>query len=414
MKVILVFSSKNSEKPIPGFDGYFATYEGEIISYKRGKREIKTINHGKKGYCTIGLTPDGEKYQNQRIHRMVALAWIPNPNNYPQVNHKDGNKKNNKVSNLEWADSKQQIRHAYDNNLIAMKYKPVLQADLEGNIIREYKSVTDAANATGGTPSGISACCKGKQITSKGFCWFYKDDKNKRIRGHGNAKAIQKFTLKGELVAEYKSIRLAAEANGVDSMSIVNYCKGRMKKQGKKYIWKYKEHVLSPEEILWNETKNWAELKEYPKYRISRDGRIYSEKTRIIMKNQWSGTGMTVSINKKDEKAKPVFVHRLVALAYIPNPKNLPVVNHLDSNQKNNNTENLEWATHIRNSQHATDAGLMKNRKPIIQMDLEGNFIKRFNSCREAARELKGNDRAINDAVRGRNNTSYGYTWKYE
>ncbi len=415
MKVTLNFCEEEPEYPIPGFDGYFATYSGEIISYKRGKREIKKVNLGKKGYCTVGLTPNGTSQQNrQRIHIMVALAWISNPENKPQVNHKDGNKQNNCVKNLEWATSSEQIRHAYKTGLIVKISKAVCQTDPEGNVLAEFESTKAASKATGCSESGISACCTGKQRLTMNFGWFYKDSKIKDIRGHKNARMVQQFDLNGKFLAEFKSIRLASAASGCQQMSIISVCKGKQKRAGL-FKWKYKEKPKSEKELLQEETKDWIELSEYPRYRISRDGRIFSDKTKIILKNIWSGADESVTIRKINESmGKNVMVHRLVAMAYIPNPNDLPVVNHLDTNQRNNKVENLEWATSKRNTQHATDAGVMNNRTAIIQMDLNCNIICRHDSFAAAARKLGVKYGSINDAARGRNKTAYGFKWKYE
>lgn len=101
-------------------------------------------NH--KGYLSVWLIANGAR-KSVFVHRLVALAFIDNPNNYPQVNHIDGNKKNNCVQNLEWCTSKQNIKHAMDNGLFManLKTRPVYQFSLDGNLIREWKSGMDAS-----------------------------------------------------------------------------------------------------------------------------------------------------------------------------------------------------------------------------------------------------------------------------
>lgn len=79
--------------------------------------ESKPHKH-KKGYVLISLTYDGKEKRRQ-LHRLVALAWIPNPDNLPQVNHKDGDKKNNRVSNLEWCTNLQNMQHAWSTGLMS-------------------------------------------------------------------------------------------------------------------------------------------------------------------------------------------------------------------------------------------------------------------------------------------------------
>lgn len=93
-------------------DDYEITKEGYIINKLRGN--ILKPKHNNRGYCYVRL--GGKNYY---IHRLVAEKYIPNPENKPQVNHKDGNKDNNNVSNLEWSTAKENKIHAVENNLVA-------------------------------------------------------------------------------------------------------------------------------------------------------------------------------------------------------------------------------------------------------------------------------------------------------
>jgi hypothetical protein len=93
------------------FDGYSADYDGFIISHKRGnKRLIGQIN--RYGYPTVTVMVNGLQ-KNMVVHRLIAKAFIPNPNNLEQVNHKDGNKLNNSVNNLEWVSKSDNVKHAF-------------------------------------------------------------------------------------------------------------------------------------------------------------------------------------------------------------------------------------------------------------------------------------------------------------
>ena len=119
---------KREWKEIKGYEGkYIISNYGEIISLPRTKqnnskkqyvepKEIRKIVNNRNGYVYVYLCNDGKDI-NMRVHRLVAEAFIPNPNNLPQVNHKDGNKINNRVDNLEWCTASENIRHAYKNGL---------------------------------------------------------------------------------------------------------------------------------------------------------------------------------------------------------------------------------------------------------------------------------------------------------
>ena len=101
-------------EPIEGYDGYLISKEGEVWSERSNK--LLSPFPDKKGYLLCNLYLNGKRKQH-KIHRLVALTFIPNPENKPQVNHIDGNKSNNHISNLEWASPKENIKHAWNSGL---------------------------------------------------------------------------------------------------------------------------------------------------------------------------------------------------------------------------------------------------------------------------------------------------------
>lgn len=132
------------------------------------RRLIKKIN----GYTQVILYQDNI-HKDYRVHRLVALAFIPNPHNYPVINHKDENKNNNCVSNLEWCtysyNSKyRNIMHRTQIN----RQKPVIQKDINGNIIKTWHSL-NSTKLGGYDPSSVSKCCRGKIVSYRGFYWDY-------------------------------------------------------------------------------------------------------------------------------------------------------------------------------------------------------------------------------------------------
>ena len=155
-------------KDIKGYEGiYGITSCGKVWSYKRKKFLVPDISNS--GYLKVDLWKNG-KGKNHYIHRLVAEAYIPNPDNLPQINHKDENKTNNCLQNLEWCDGKYNSNYGTIND---RRKKPILQFTLDGKFVREWPSATDVGIEV---RSNIYTCLKGRAKSSYGFIWKYKED----------------------------------------------------------------------------------------------------------------------------------------------------------------------------------------------------------------------------------------------
>lgn len=155
-------------KDVVGYEGlYVVSNQGNIYSlnYKRTGKVVK-LKPGidKDGYLQVSLFKNGEV--KRRIHRLVAEAFIPNPKNLPEINHKDKNRQNNYVNNLEWCTNQYNIDYSLA--------KQVLQYDLSGNLINVWKSTMEIQRCLGFFHGNISKCCLGIYKTSYGFIWRYK------------------------------------------------------------------------------------------------------------------------------------------------------------------------------------------------------------------------------------------------
>lgn len=187
---------KEEWRPVVGYEGiYEVSNTGKVRSCDRidasgfhRKGRMMKLNFGINGYVRANIWSPKEKRQRTlEVHRLVAEAFIPNPNKLPQVNHIDENKANNNVGNLEWVTMKQNNMHGTRLARQGITYKAlpeekkkhphkiVLELDDLGNVLHEFYSVREAAQHFGIDESGISKCCRGLLKTSGGRYWRYKN-----------------------------------------------------------------------------------------------------------------------------------------------------------------------------------------------------------------------------------------------
>ena len=157
---------------IIGYEGkYQVSNMGNVksLNYHRENREKQLKPKLRKnGYLDVMLYDFNKRRKTIMVHILVSEAFIANPQYLPQVNHKDKDKTNNKVENLEWCTAKY--------NVIYSRGKKVNQYDLNGNFIKCYDTISNATRSLRlSTKQGIICCCKGKQKTCGGFIWKYAD-----------------------------------------------------------------------------------------------------------------------------------------------------------------------------------------------------------------------------------------------
>ena len=169
-------------KDIQGYEGYYQVSNlGRVksLNYKRTKKEkILKPNITKVNYQQVHLCKN-KQIKILYIHRLVAEMFIPNPNNFPIINHKDENPMNNIYSNLEWCDKKYNLNYGTAQERKAQKHnKPILQFDLDSNFIKEYESITQASKELNIKIDYISSCCLGRRRKTKGYVFKFKNDKD--------------------------------------------------------------------------------------------------------------------------------------------------------------------------------------------------------------------------------------------
>lgn len=179
-------------KPIEGYEGLYEISDlGNVASLNyrgTGTRKNLTPKVNNAGRLWVELV-NHKKKKCFLIHRLVASAFIPNPNNYPQINHIDENPKNNRLENLEWCTGEQNInlwlnnhperrreprtrKKIYPNRVGRNKY-PILQMSKEGRLVKSWGYAIEIKRELGFHPTSIWECCEGKRKTAYGYKWQY-------------------------------------------------------------------------------------------------------------------------------------------------------------------------------------------------------------------------------------------------
>ncbi len=166
-------------KKVNGFDHYWISSYGRVWS-TYGKGKFLKIQKCNNGYYGVSLKGNG-LHKLIGVHRLVAEHFIPNPEGLPQVNHKDENKMNNSLDNLEWCSAKYNMNYGTANSRRSksltnhpLKSISLYQIDFSGNTIKEYPSIIEASRETGISRTGIGRCLKGERKTAGGYKWITK------------------------------------------------------------------------------------------------------------------------------------------------------------------------------------------------------------------------------------------------
>jgi hypothetical protein len=332
---------------VNNYENYEVSSLGNVKNKNTG-RILKAANNG--GYYCVGLS--NIKTKTFSVHRLVADAFIENPENKSDVNHKDKNSLNNSLSNLEWNTPKENNIHKSIGVIQTTNQNlNVWRIDINlGEKIEKYESIELAAkwiydNHYGNNLHNIKGCiscaCRGVYKTSFGFKWEV--DKGEH--------------LENEI---WKEIDIENE----DTKGYYISSLGRFKNKKGVIMYNYKPH---------------------------HSGYIY----------------LRVNIKK-------YALHRLVALAFIDNTYDKPFVNHIDGNKTNNIFENLEWVTCSENNLHNYKIGLTNGHKrKITQYDLEMNEIQNFDTIKEAGIKLNISYSCIKDVLKENQKSSKGFIFKY-
>jgi hypothetical protein len=337
---------------INDFPNYSVSNIGNVMNNKTNKL-LKLCD--KSGYYNVSLTNitlNNKIKKTMKVHRLVACAFIENPENKPEVNHKDKNKLNNKVSNIEWNTRLENCQHksiglVYKSN----KNRPItrLSKDSEDEI-EKYNSIEDAGK------------------------WAVEN----------------KFTC-----------------NSHNGRNAIGNCVNGLSNSAYGYKWRYIENNNLENEVWKKLSENIITDKQYF---VSNLGR-FKNSLGTIMDNYKVNENGYIRVNIYN---KSYGLHRLIALTFLENPNNKEQVNHKDGNKLNNAVENLEFCTNQENQIHKFKIGLGNNfTRKIGQYDLSGNLIKEFKSIVSASKELDIGKSNINGVLKKSRKTSGGFIFKY-
>lgn len=158
-------------KSHPDIDKIEVSSFGRVRSVKRYYYKINPINSG---YLKIQFSMNGKRI-NKLVHRLVAQAFIPNPNDLPEVNHKDGDRMNNNVDNIEWCTHEENI--AYREKYGKAQNKPVFAINLSTLEVSQFRSQHEAGRELGVSQQSVSSVIKGKRKQTGGYWFVNADDK---------------------------------------------------------------------------------------------------------------------------------------------------------------------------------------------------------------------------------------------
>lgn len=163
---------------VRGLDRYIKVDKQGDLTLHKGRIMKLTKRIGrpneKTSYVVVNLRKNGKSYVRP-VHRLVAKAFLDNPLNLPTVNHKDGDKGNNLVTNLEWASYSDNNKHALETNLRQPRGIPIAQFNLNHILIQTYRSASEASRITGLDRGSICHCLRHRRDSYAGFIWEYID-----------------------------------------------------------------------------------------------------------------------------------------------------------------------------------------------------------------------------------------------
>ena len=238
----IIINNKNTD--------YSVSNQGEVRNDVTG-RLLKQRSDNE--YKVVSISIGNGVMKNKRVHRLVAEAFIPNPENKKYVNHIDGIRYNNTIENLEWVTPSENAIHTRRSGLIGVqKTRPVRQYNLNGDLMMTFNSATEAALECDCHQSKIVEVCKGNRRTAGNYQWRYDDLQIDHLPPvpvpSCTKKRVAQYDKENNLIAVYESYRAAAIAVQGTSSAISRICSGTPGLHTHKgFIWKIVEDIVQEE-----------------------------------------------------------------------------------------------------------------------------------------------------------------------
>lgn len=224
---------------LPGRDDYMVSNTGKIKSYhKQWKRWVdKSLREDSKGYLSVGISYGTKSTSSARVHRLVASAFIPNPNNLPYVNHKDNNPKNNDASNLEWCDPKYNMEYSFSSGERVSGHAKPVKLYIDEIFFSNYSSIEHCSrefstnkkffNLAGGQTTQLDGMLRIERVKELPE----EEPLNKRVLKKRLGRLSSKPFLHGE--SPYNSIKEFSEEKKITQRQARWICTGRKEFEGK-------------------------------------------------------------------------------------------------------------------------------------------------------------------------------------